>query len=246
MLPELLRYRRNVHSQAGEDGVLAEILQRLSISQGWFCEFGAWDGKYLSNTYRLLENGWQGVMIEGDPKRYVDLYATAQNFSGRLHPICRFVAPSAGPDSLDSLLSNTPIPIDFDVLSVDVDGLDYQIWESLEKYTPKVVIIEVNSHYPPGVEHVEVGNNACSSFTSMATLGNRKGYAPVLHTGNVFFVRNDLLDKVARGYAGLRDWSNQFEYTSRSAKGSLSRQLARFRQRIANRIFYSHLRAQRR
>jgi hypothetical protein len=246
MLRELLRFRRNVNSQAGEDGVLAEILRRLEIANGWFCEFGAWDGKYLSNTCLLLENGWHGVMIEGDQQRYGDLEKTARQFPGRLYPICRFVAPTAGPDSLDSLLGSTPIPSDFEVLSIDVDGLDYYIWEGLQNYRPKIVIIEVSSHYPPGVEHLESGGNAHSSFTSMAKLGGRKGYVPVLHTGNVFFVRSDLVDKVARGNPGLEDWTNQFQHTPKSAEGSLSRSLSRFRQRLTNRIFYSHLRLGRR
>jgi hypothetical protein len=241
MLPELLRFRRNIYSQNGEDGILAEILERLKIDLGWFCEFGAWDGKYLSNSYRLLQNGWKGVMIEGDEQRYKDLEATAKGFDGRLHTICKFVAHSPGPDSLDSLLRGTPIPKDFDVLSIDVDGLDYYIWQGFTEYSPKVVIIEVNSHYPPGVEHVEGGKNATSSFTSMVKLGREKGYVPVVHTGNVFFVRSDIVDKVANGDPKLNDSTNQFRYTSTSAEGSLSKQFTRFRQRLTDRIFYSHL-----
>jgi hypothetical protein len=219
MLPELLRFRRNVYSQNGEDGILAEILRRLEIKHGWFCEFGAWDGKHLSNTYKLLESGWAGVMIEGDRQRYEDLERTAEHFDGRLHTICRFVTPCAGADSLDSLLAETPIPMDFDVLSIDVDGPDYLIWKSFTRYCPKVVIIEVNSHYPPGVAHVEYG----CSFTSMVELGCAKGYMPVVHTGNIFFVRKDFVDQVADGDPKLNCYTNQFMHTSISVQGSLRR-----------------------
>jgi hypothetical protein len=246
MLRELLRFRRNINSQAGEDGVLAEILRRLGIDRGWFCEFGAWDGKFLSNTYALLEKGWNGVMIEGDESRYSDLVKTALQFAGHLHPICRYVTHTAGPDSLDSLLGSTPIPQDFDVLSVDVDGLDYYIWEACQHYNPKIVIIEINSNYPPGVDHLESGSNAHASFSSMVKLGARKGYVPVLHTGNIFFVRSDLATIVANGSKEIADWNNQFQHTSKSAEGSLSRRLSQFRQRLANRMFYSHLRQNRR
>ena len=45
------------------DGVIRELLNGLNISQGWFCEFGAWDGKYSSNTSALLlKKSWSGVM----------------------------------------------------------------------------------------------------------------------------------------------------------------------------------------
>jgi hypothetical protein len=242
MLRELLHFRRNVYSQNGEDGVLAEILQRLKIERGWFCEFGAWDGQYLSNSFLLLKQGWQGVMIEGDAQRYKDLELTASRFDGRLRTLCRFVAPHAGADSLDSLLQGTPIPLDFDVLSIDVDGLDYLIWQASTRYNPKVVIIEVNSHYPPGVEHVEGGSKATASFSSMIKLARKKGYVPVVHTGNIFFVRDDLVDSVAKGNPQLHDYGNQFTYTSISAAGSLTRQFSRLRQRVIDRLFYSHLR----
>jgi hypothetical protein len=242
MLPELLRYRRNINSQNGEDGVLAEILRRVGITDGWFCEFGAWDGKHLSNTFALLERGWRGVMIEGDRQRYLDLDATAGKFPGHLYPIRRYVSAEEGDDSLDSLLSSTPIPNEFDVLSVDIDGLDYFIWEALVRYHPKIVIIEVNSNYPPQVEHLEKGQNAHSSFASMVKLGQRKGYVPVLHTGNVFFVRSDLVGKVTGDRAALDDVTNQFRYTAKSAEGSLHRHVLRFRQSLSNRLFYRHLR----
>jgi hypothetical protein len=42
---------RNIHSQQGQDGILAKIFRRLSIRKGCFVECGAWDGTYLSNCY---------------------------------------------------------------------------------------------------------------------------------------------------------------------------------------------------
>ena len=55
-------FRRNVYSQNGEDGVLDEIFRRLSKNSGWFCEFGAWDGRYGSN-----EGAQQATVDACDP-----------------------------------------------------------------------------------------------------------------------------------------------------------------------------------
>lgn len=52
--------------------------------------------------------------------------------------------------TLDAIFSNTPIPKDFDILSIDIDSNDFAVWNSFEKYSPKIVIIETNSSIMPG------------------------------------------------------------------------------------------------
>ena len=62
-------HERNVHSQTGEDGVIAAICHALDIREGTAVEFGAWDGVHLSNTAALREAGWETCLIEGEPDR---------------------------------------------------------------------------------------------------------------------------------------------------------------------------------
>jgi hypothetical protein len=189
-------FRRNVYSQNGEDGVLEEIFRRLGKDSGWFCEFGAWDGRYGSNSYSLLLKGWRGVMIEGDPRRYRRLDALGRRFA-RLQTVQALVSHrSTDRDTLDNILSRTRIPIEFDLLSIDVDGYDYQIWESSKRYEPAVVVIEVNSSILPGQEVVHSDGESGSSFTAMLELGRRKGYSLVAHTGNMIFVKCGLIDRL--------------------------------------------------
>ena len=69
-LDSLLFYYGNIHSQRGQDGILAEIFRRLGLTQGQFVEFGGWDGIYLSNSRFLFEKGWSGVFIECDAQKF--------------------------------------------------------------------------------------------------------------------------------------------------------------------------------
>src|SRR5688572_24997351 len=132
----LIDFAFNRFSQNGEDGIIQEICSRLGIVSGWGVEFGAWDGKYLSNTFNLLSrHGWQGVDIEGNAERYQDLLQTKAELNGRLYTICAFVGV-AGENTLDKLLATTPIPRDFDLLSIDIDSHDWEIWDSLQNYRP--------------------------------------------------------------------------------------------------------------
>jgi hypothetical protein len=65
------KYRKNIFSQNGEDGVISEILERLKLNKNnsWCCEFGAWDGIHGSNTFNLVKHSdYNAVYIEGDKK----------------------------------------------------------------------------------------------------------------------------------------------------------------------------------
>ena len=142
---DLNNYRRRVYSQAGEDGIIEQIFQTLDIKNGWYCEFGAGDGYWISNTRKLREEGWNGVLIEGDEESFKNL---KNNFveNPKVEIINSYVSCEEH-ESLDYLLSSTGIPLDFDLLSIDVDGNDLWIWKSLTKYFPKVVVTEYNPSY---------------------------------------------------------------------------------------------------
>ena len=190
-------YRKNnVYSQAGEDGVIAEVFRRLGIKTGWFCEFGAWDGKYGSNCYALLKSGWRGVMIEGNTKRFEVLKKTARRHDGKLYIENAYVQHEGQQDTLDQLLSKTPIPSNFELLSIDIDGFDYRVWNSLQSYRPICVIIEIDSSTPPGEEYVYDGSGRLTSFSAMLKLGYEKGYVLVCHTGNMFFLDRDYVERL--------------------------------------------------
>ena len=57
-------------------------------------------------------------------------------------------------NTLDQILSKTEIPKIFDVLLIDVDSIDYQIWESLHEYKPLLAVIEFNETYGTSLERV--------------------------------------------------------------------------------------------
>jgi len=192
----LTEYFFDQYSQNGEDGILNEIFNRLGcFSDGidnWCVEFGAWDGKHLSNTFALVEGrNWNAVYIEANKERFGELLATAKNFS-RILPISSLVEPY-GTNSLDKLLKSTPVPESFSLLSIDIDSYDLDVWESLSLYTPKVVVIEINSSIPPGIFWRHSKNTPGNTFSATTKVATQKGYTLVCHTGNLIFVRNSEL-----------------------------------------------------
>jgi hypothetical protein len=195
------QYAKDIYSQNGEDGIIEEILKLLAIknsADSWCVEFGAWDGKHLSNTFNLVTQGWSSVMIEGDSAKFESLTQTAKDFQN-MHIIKAYVSQYDTEDnSLDKLLKTTPIPNSFELLSIDVDSYDSDIWETLSDYSAKVVVIEINGTVPPGVywRHKDTPVDSLSigtTFSEMLNIAKEKEYTLVSQPGNCIFVRNDLL-----------------------------------------------------
>lgn len=187
----LLEHRSNVTSQYGEDGIIEEIFKIIPEQTHWCVEFGAWDGKRFSNTYNLINNHqWKGVLIEGEKEKFKDLLATYSS-NKDVHCINKYIEIE-GNNTLDQLLKSTPIPTDFDLLSVDIDGNDFHIWKSLKEYKPKCVLIEFNPLIPADIEFVQPKDPDLfqgTSLLSMQKLGKEKGYELIcVNHENAFFV----------------------------------------------------------
>lgn len=196
-LHSLNRYYHNSYSQCGEDGIIEEICRRLDITSGFFVEFGAADGLWLSNTRHLWEKGWSGVMIEPDPKRF-ELLQNQYKGDGRMSCLNLFVTFSEddarGP-TLDQIAMAYFPDREIDFLSIDVDGADYLILENLKVF-PKVICIESGLHWHPlflqRIPDEVAIQNYQQPLSVVIEIAQKKGYSPVCLTGNLFLIRNDL------------------------------------------------------
>jgi len=195
-LIKILKNRKIYYSQSGEDGVLEYIISQLPSKDKWCVEFGAWDGKHLSNTYHFISDlGYQGVLIEADKEKYKKLSQQMESYN----VVCfnKFVNYS-GPDTLDNILQLTSIPKDFDLLSIDIDGNDYFIFDSIKLYSPKVIIIEINIMNKPQISQINdpaspiIWGVTGSSIKSISELAQSKGYKLIANVGcNAIYIRQD-------------------------------------------------------
>jgi hypothetical protein len=199
----LLQYRHNVTSQSGEDGIIAHIMGVLKPAERYCVEFGAWDGKHFSNCNSLItRDGWRGMMIEANAEKFKELQETFATFPGVTN-VNRLV-DFEGPNRQDNILTEHGAPKDLALLSIDVDGNDYHIWDSLKEHTPEVVVIEINPTMPNDVFFIQQRSfeiNHGSSLLAMIILGKEKGYElAAATTFNAFFVRADRF-----GLLGIKD-----------------------------------------
>jgi hypothetical protein len=189
---------RHHMTQFGEMRIIRKILEIIDESNKWCVEFGAGDGIGASNSRSLIqENGYSAVLIEPEQERYSLLDKLYKN-DDNIYTLNEYVHFEGG-NTLDNLLSNTPIPINYDLLSIDIDGNDYHTWEAVEKYEPKIVCVEYNNTVPPSVEFVQAADfsvNQGAGLLSLYNLAKQKGYELVcVQWANLFFVKEKYFSK---------------------------------------------------
>jgi len=198
----LLQFGYKVFSESDEDGIIAEIFKRIGTENRSFFEFGVGDG-LANNTMNLLVGGWSGAWIDGSDRLIAGIKKSHQQYiaAGKLRLRNGFVTKA----SINPLIAELAVPHNVDLLSIDIDGNDYWIWEAIDSISPRVVVIEYNSTLRPPtslvMEYVDTNwwNGSAyfgATLNALEKLGRRKGYSLVAcnYTGvNAFFVRDDLL-----------------------------------------------------
>jgi hypothetical protein len=184
----LYNHRKDVTSQQGEDGIIEKIFEVLGINIGWCVDIGA-GGVHNSNTYNLMRNGWKGVFIDKNYRKLSELKRKYRNSNAI------FINAEIGFSS-DSLLKGTELPKEFELLSLDIDGNDYYVWQSLKEYTPMVVVIEFNPCIKLNDYVQPFDGKGGASLSMLNKLGKEKGYELISATTiNAFFVKRELYSK---------------------------------------------------
>ena len=151
----------------------------------------------MSNTRALVDDGFSAVLIEGSERRFRDLELEARK-NPKIVPVNAFVGFGPG-DGLDAILARTPLPKDFDVLSIDIDGNDYHVWKAAVRYRPRVAVVEYNPTIPTAVDFVQPADPTVHQGTSLLALtklAHDKGYELVCATSwNGIFVRSEFFAK---------------------------------------------------
>jgi hypothetical protein len=194
----LLASGYRVFSQNQEDGMIAEVFRRIGVTSRRFVEVGVEDGLECNSAF-LLTQGWRGAWIEGSPN-HAARARTA--FAG--YPI-EVLDRRVTAENADALIAGLAGREELDLLSIDIDSLDYWVWQAIVTVKPRLVVIEYNALWPPFIRKTVAHDPAMvwdgSSFSgaslgALEALGREKGYCLVgcsLAGVNAFFVRDDLV-----------------------------------------------------
>lgn len=131
------------YSRLNEDDVIIKLVDEI---KPWCVDIGASFGPTgWSNVWKLVERGWNALLIECDPEKFEKLQEACKPF-----PNARPVKEKVCPLNLWSLISE--VPTSFEVLSIDIDGYDLIVLhELLKTHRPRVICCEINAMIPPPI-----------------------------------------------------------------------------------------------
>jgi len=196
-----------VFSQFGEDGIIQYLVEKAAIlpQEKSFVEFGVEDYGESNTRFLLMKDNWRGLVIDGSKAnvRHIQEWRSFWRFD--LTAKAEFISA----DNIAGLISEAGFAQNLGLLSIDIDGNDYWVWEKLT-IDPVIVIVEYNSvfgparavtvPYDPKFQRTQAHFSnlywGCS-LKALSHLADKKGYALVGSNSagnNAFFVRKDRLN----------------------------------------------------
>ncbi len=194
-------------SQYGEDGIIQYLIDRIKIENKTFVEFGVENFTESNTRFLLMHDNWSGLIIDGCESNVREIMKSSLYWRHDLTSICSFITC----ENINSLIS-TRFQGDIGILSIDIDGNDYWVWEAIDVVSPRIVICEYNSRFgkekavsiPYRADFVRRKAHYSNlyfgaSLPALCRLAAKKGYVFVgcNTAGNdAFFVRRDIAANV--------------------------------------------------
>jgi hypothetical protein len=203
-----------VFSQSDEDGRLLYIFSKIGIKNRKCVEIACGNGKECISANLIINHGWEGLLVDGNPANVAEAEA--------FYETCRatFVWPPVmrqafiTRENVNDLIKKNGFEGEIDLLTIDIDGMDYWVWEAVQAVNPRVVVIECipwldderacTIPYRPDFNAFDYTTThgapdyAGATPAALVKLAKRKGYHLVGFNQfmiNMFFVRDDLRDE---------------------------------------------------
>lgn len=191
-------------SQWGEDGIIQFLIKNVDIEHKTFVEFGSDHYHIESNTrFLLTNNNWSGLVIDGDAGNIERLKASPTYWLYNLQAVQSFVTK----DNINRIIEENGFAGEIGLLSIDIDGNDYWVWQAIDVVSPVILVIEYNHRfgsklavttpYDEKFNRFEFHPSKIvygASLKALCLLAEQKGYSFIgcnSNGVNAFFIRKD-------------------------------------------------------
>jgi hypothetical protein len=209
-LPSFSDVEFSAHSQNGEDGILLFLFSLIGHGSKTAVEVCCGDAIECNAANLIINHGWNGLLFDGDQR----LLAHGRNYYANSRSVFQFsrlpptlIDAHITAENVNDLIARHGITGDIDLLSLDMDGVDFWIWKAIEVVSPRVVILEYNNRfasdqsltipYDPAFRIAEASIHADgyfgASLPAFVKLAKDKGYRLVGANSpntNAVFIKN--------------------------------------------------------
>ena len=239
-----------VFSQFGDDGIIQYSISRLNlpIAERRFVEFGVENYREANTRFLLLNDNWSGLVMDGSEDYMSNVRSEPLYWRHDLTALARFITR----ENINSIIEEAEFSGRIGLLSIDVDGNDYWIWEAITVVDPAIVVVEYNGIFgsreavtiPYQADFVRQNAHYSylywgTSLPALCHLADKKGYAWIgcnTAGNNAYFVRNEYAsafqlpvlpaDFVAAKFREARDREGNLAYLGQKEGFELIRDLA--------------------
>lgn len=229
----IANYEFKVYSQWGDDGIIQYLVNRIDISNNSFIEFGVENYTESNTRFLLINNNWSGLVMDGSASNIEQIKQSDLYWKYDIKALNVFVTC----ENINELILSGSFAKNVGILSIDIDGNDYWVWEAITVIEPVIVIIEYNSifgpdrpwtiPYKPDFDRTRAHYSNLyfgSSLLSLCDLAEKKGYYFVgcsSSGNNAYFVKKDKIGPVKMLEPQIGFVLSKFR-ESRSANGGLT------------------------
>ena len=242
----MCEYEYQVYSQWGEDGLIQHLIRNVVIEHPIFIEFGVENYTESNTRFLLINNNWSGLVIDGEDRNIQYIKNDPIYWRHNLKAQCAFITA----ENINALLGANGLDRDIGLLSIDIDGNDYWVWDAITVVSPRIVIVEYNARfgphravsvpYDPAFSRTEAHYSRIyygASLAALVSLGSRKGYDFVgcnSAGNNAFWVRRDVRPSFIRTMTTLEGFVRSKFREARRQDGTLAFLSTDEEQRILN------------
>ena len=141
-MPNISEVGFKVYSQSDEDGILLYIFSLIGTTSKKCVEICAGNGIECNTANLIINHGWFGLLVDGNSS----LVEQGQEFYRRhqstyVYPppfVCAWITR----ENVNTIIRDNGFEGEIDLLSIDIMGVDYWIWEAISVVNPRVVIVD--------------------------------------------------------------------------------------------------------
>jgi hypothetical protein len=208
-LEELDDYGFGIFSQFNEDSIIQFLISKINFNKT-FIEIGTENYEEANTRFLLEKDNWSGLIIDSSQKN-MD-FVKKQNYFWRHNLLTHHAI--IGKENINNILKNIKFAKNLGILSIDIDGNDYWVWDAIDEISPQLVIIEYNAKfgdeksvtikYDKNFKRSKVGLEKLiygASLSALDKLGNKKGYSLICtnkNGNNAFFLNQKYLNNLIK------------------------------------------------